>query len=147
MPSTGPMGHSLASSFIPMHSVTYDRPRSVGKRDRRTSNPHSPLPSHEAVGWPPRAVSKPAHPSEQGELSKGRLARWPCRAAPDSLPGCRQPGVPGQPEAAAPLAVTALRPPTTAPSRCRAAPRSPFTGTGPPGRREARPAPPRRHGR
>lgn len=110
MPVSDPVGCSLASSFIPLHSATYDTSISMANRDKRNYGLYNPLPSHEAAGWLPRAVSEPAHPSGRRRLRPlaerhgggAELRRTRC-------PGATQPGVPGQPRAAALLAVTALR--------------------------------------
>lgn len=100
----------LGLFFTPLHSATYDTSISMGNRDKRNDGLYNPPPSHEAAGWLPRAVSEPAHPSGRRELRPlperhgggAELRQTRC-------PGATQPGVPGQPRAAALLAVTALR--------------------------------------
>lgn len=126
-------------------------PEAWGTETKRTSNAPCPPPVTKLLSGGPGPSPGPRTLSRLGEEG-GREGS--CTLFPR---GCSQGGaersgrqtdrpatshaVPGQPAAAAPLTVTALRRPITAPSHRQAAPRSPYIGTGRPGRREARPGP------
>lgn len=154
MPSTDPIGCNLASTCTLTDTVTYDRPRSVGRRDKRTSRPRSHLPVKKPLGG--RPGRSPSQRTPQGREGRsplprggphdgGRAAQRQARC-PAALPPARPPRAARSGRAPRRVRYEA---PTTAASRCTAAPLALLSeepeDRG--GEREARPPPPRRHGR
>lgn len=117
----------MASTCTPTDMVTYDQTPKRGEERQKDFQASQPPPSQEAAGWPPRAVSKPAHPSGQRAAAPFQGAAHRTAAVRSSYTlaarlRCPRPGLPGQPEAAGPLAASAMRRPRQRPPAARPRP-------------------------